>query len=126
MAAVETDVDILPSHGPEPDVTVLLHVGDGWLALDAQELKRAFDRGRQLTWSTTSSATMKSESTKGRSRVVDAEAMQALTGVPSTWFLDMARMRRIPHLRFGKYVRFDVTEVLSQQEVRERAKGRKD
>jgi len=120
VAAVEVGVGASQSYVQESDRMVLLHVGDDWLALDPEELRRAFDRGRKLMGPAGSNATSRSEFIGASSRVVDAEGMQAITDVPSTWFLDMARQRRIPYLKFGKYVRFDITSVLSHHEVQER------
>ena len=40
-------------------------------------------------------------------RLLDAKAAGELLGVPSTWLLAQARRDAVPHLRLGKYVRFD-------------------
>jgi hypothetical protein len=40
-------------------------------------------------------------------RLLDAKAAGELLGVPPTWLLAQARKDGIPHLRLGKYVRFD-------------------
>jgi hypothetical protein len=40
-------------------------------------------------------------------RLLDATAAGELLGVPPTWLLAQARKDGIPHLRVGKYVRFD-------------------
>lgn len=39
--------------------------------------------------------------------LLDAEKAGDLLGVPSTWVLREARANRIPHVRLGRYVRFD-------------------
>jgi excisionase family DNA binding protein len=39
--------------------------------------------------------------------LLDARAAGALLGVPHTWVLAEARADRIPHVRLGRYVRFD-------------------
>ena len=39
--------------------------------------------------------------------LIDAKAAGRLLGVPHTWLLEQARHDRIPHVRFGRYVRFD-------------------
>jgi excisionase family DNA binding protein len=39
--------------------------------------------------------------------LLDAKAAGELLGVPSTWVLAEARADRIPHVRLGRYVRFD-------------------
>jgi excisionase family DNA binding protein len=44
-------------------------------------------------------------------RLLDAEALGPLLSVPASWLLREARAGRIPHVRFGKYVRFDPATV---------------
>lgn len=39
--------------------------------------------------------------------LLDATGVAELLQVPKTWVLAEARADRIPHLRFGRYVRFD-------------------
>ncbi len=41
------------------------------------------------------------------SHLLDAKAASELLGVPPTWLLAQARKDSIPHIRLGKYVRFD-------------------
>lgn len=40
-------------------------------------------------------------------RLVDANSIAELLGVPASWVLTEARADRIPHVRLGKYRRFD-------------------
>ena len=40
-------------------------------------------------------------------RLVDAHTAATLLGVPASWVLAEARANRIPHIRLGKYVRFE-------------------
>lgn len=44
-------------------------------------------------------------------RLLDAKAAGELLGVPATWLLAQARRDAVPHLRFGKYVRFDPADL---------------
>jgi excisionase family DNA binding protein len=44
-------------------------------------------------------------------RLLDAKQIAALLGVPETWVRDQARVGAIPHVRLGKYVRFDRADV---------------
>ena len=44
------------------------------------------------------------------SPLLDAKAAAQLLGVPASWVLAQARADRIPHVRFGRYVRFDEAE----------------
>jgi excisionase family DNA binding protein len=55
------------------------------------------------------------------SRLIDAREAAELLNVPDTWVLAEARASRIPHVRLGRYVRFD-SSVL-QAWWRTRARG---
>ena len=44
-------------------------------------------------------------------RMLDARGAADQLGVPATWLLAQARARKVPHRRFGKYVRFDASDV---------------
>src|SRR4051794_1397212 len=39
--------------------------------------------------------------------LLDAKQAAALLGVPPSWLLAQARADRVPHVRLGRYVRFD-------------------
>ena len=43
--------------------------------------------------------------------LLDAHGAAQLLSVPHTWILAEARADRIPHIRFGRYVRFDAGEL---------------
>lgn len=43
--------------------------------------------------------------------LLDAEGAAELLGVPKTWVYAEARRDRIPHVKFGRYVRFDGDEL---------------
>ena len=43
--------------------------------------------------------------------LLDAEQAGRLLNVPSTWLLAEARADRVPHVRLGRYVRFDAAEL---------------
>lgn len=43
--------------------------------------------------------------------LLDAKGAATLLNVPATWVLAEARADRIPHVRLGRYVRFDATEL---------------
>src|SRR5438874_10338343 len=45
------------------------------------------------------------------SPLLDAIAAGALLAVPASWVLAEARADRIPHVRLGRYVRFDAEEL---------------
>lgn len=52
--------------------------------------------------------------------LLDAEQAGELLNVPRSWVLAQARADRIPHIRLGRYVRFDAAEI----EAWSRARGR--
>jgi excisionase family DNA binding protein len=43
--------------------------------------------------------------------LLDAEAAAALLDVPKSWVMAEARAGRIPHVKLGKYVRFEADEL---------------
>jgi excisionase family DNA binding protein len=43
--------------------------------------------------------------------LLDAKGAAALLNVPASWVLTEARADRIPHVRLGRYVRFDAAEL---------------
>jgi hypothetical protein len=43
--------------------------------------------------------------------LIDAASAGELLGVPGSWVLTQARADRIPHVRLGRYVRFDPVEI---------------
>ena len=53
--------------------------------------------------------------------LIDAKAAGQLLGVPHTWVLEQARHDRIPHIRLGRYVRFDAEAVIAY--ARNRSRG---
>lgn len=55
------------------------------------------------------------------SPLLDAKGAAELLNVPASWVLAEARHERIPHVRLGRYVRFDADELVVWW--RERARG---
>ena len=53
-------------------------------------------------------------------RLIDAKAAGELLGVPHTWVLEEARHDRVPHIRLGRYVRFDPEQLLAWARNRQR------
>ena len=45
------------------------------------------------------------------SGLMKPEAAAEMLGVPRSWVLSEARANRIPHVRLGRYVRFDPDEL---------------
>jgi excisionase family DNA binding protein len=52
--------------------------------------------------------------------LIDAAQAGELLGVPKTWVLAEARADRIPHVRLGRYVRFEPKELEQWWEARRR------
>ena len=44
-------------------------------------------------------------------RLLDAAEVAARLGVPKSWVLGSARSGAMPHVRLGRYVRFDLVDV---------------
>lgn len=61
----------------------------------------------------------------GQGRLVEAERAAELLAVPKTWVLAEARADRIPHVRLGRYVRFDPDELVAWWRARRRGPGRR-
>lgn len=56
--------------------------------------------------------------------LLDAEAAAELLNVPKSWVLAEARGDRIPHVRLGRYVRFDADELTAWWQHRARGPWR--
>jgi hypothetical protein len=54
-------------------------------------------------------------------RLIDAKQAGELLSVPHTWLLEQARRDAVPHIRLGRYVRFDPDQLLAW--ARRRARG---
>jgi hypothetical protein len=91
---------------------VLIPFAGQVLALAPDQFQEALDRGRQIVPAHPAPPSLESD------RIVDAEGASALTGVPATWFESQARCGTIPHLRFGKYLRFNFGEILTAVQAR--------
>jgi excisionase family DNA binding protein len=56
--------------------------------------------------------------------LLDAREAGRLLNVPPTWVLAEARANRIPHVRLGRYVRFDAAELSEWWHTRARGPWR--
>jgi len=56
----------------------------------------------------------------GPSPLLDAKQAGELLNVPASWCLAEARAERIPHVRLGRYVRFDRDELVAWWRARTR------
>lgn len=62
-------------------------------------------------------------SANGNGGLTDADGAADLLGVPKTWVLAEARADRIPHVRLGRYVRFEPVELERWWQARRRGPG---
>jgi excisionase family DNA binding protein len=44
-------------------------------------------------------------------RLIDAAAVAERLGVPTSWVREQTRSGAIPHLKLGRYIRFDLDDV---------------
>jgi hypothetical protein len=86
---------------------VLIPFGREYLALSREHYEEALRRGRELM-----PPAAPLPETVEREEILDAAGMEERTGIPATWWLEQARRDAIPHIRAGKYVRFQLTAVL--------------
>jgi excisionase family DNA binding protein len=56
--------------------------------------------------------------------LIDANGAAELLSVPRSWVLSEARAARIPHVRLGRYVRFDPDELAAWWQTRARGPWR--
>lgn len=89
---------------------VLIALPDGqWLGLYPEELTEALSRGAKTMPRTHPEV---SPGAPSDTQWLTAEQMAGRTGVKASWFLASARLKEIPHVRLGKYVRFDPNAVI--------------
>lgn len=89
------------------EVDIMIPFGDEYLVLSRVQVTEALRRGRAFG----GRSTVNTVSTPDR--VLDADGMEAETKIPGSWFLEQARQGKIPHIRAGKYVRFELATVLA-------------
>ncbi|MGI8426345.1 MAG: hypothetical protein ACR2M4_07065 [Actinomycetota bacterium] len=104
---------------------VLVPLGRGeFIALEPDQLVAARARAQEILgpgWGADRGA---GSTTQSPENLLTAEAMEGLTSVPATWFLEAARQGLIPHHTFGKYKRFELTEVRASTRFWSRAAQR--
>ncbi len=101
------------------EVMVLLEFAGQPLALTQTAFREALERGREMVGVT---APDPAQNGGKEDRLMTAEEMEGRTKVGASWFLEQARRGELPHVRLGKYVRFQFDEVLACSRFRERAK----
>lgn len=96
------------------DGHVLIQFRDEFLALSPEQFHEALERGRSLM-----PTHAQPDAGYVDNRIVDAAGAAAVTSVPESWFEERARRGDIPHLKFGKYVRFRIADVLEAASSRQ-------
>jgi hypothetical protein len=61
------------------------------------------------------------ETSNSPSELVDADGLEERTGIPASWWMTQARERRVPFRKLGRYVRFDVAEIMACDAYQRRA-----
>ena len=93
--------------------TVLVPLPDGRsLAMDIEVYREALARGQAML---PASVTSQSDTAV---EVLDADGMAERTNVSASWWLEAARRGDVPHLKLGRYVRFDLAAALAALERR--------
>jgi hypothetical protein len=97
---------------------VVVVPGLGPLALTPEALRTARAKGLELVGDF--DAAVPAATTEAPA-LLDADQLEARTGIPATWWMAQARERRVPHQRIGRRVRFDFAEVMGSEAVRKRS-----
>ena len=86
----------------------------GWIAMDPPELQKARERACEELH-------LFAEACEGNARSSDfvpllltAEGAARALAVETAWLLREARKGNLPHVRLGKYIRFDPREVIGR------------
>jgi hypothetical protein len=77
------------------------------------EFEAALAAGRALMPSSASAPPASAQTPCSDPQLLDAEQLEAVTGVPATWWMAAARSRRIPFRRIGRRVRFVLDEIIA-------------
>lgn len=96
---------------------IVVHVAPpiGWIAMEPSELSAAQNRARELMPAAfpPTAASDRTGSRVERSLLTADEAARVLS-LDASWLLKGARENTIPHVRLGKYVRFDPDAIIGQ------------
>jgi len=97
---------------------ILLDFAGQPLALTDEEFEAARLRGLKLMSLPAAGA---ASPAAGADEILDAAGMERRTDVPATWWAQAAREGTVPHLRWGKYVRFVLREALEATKEKRRS-----
>jgi hypothetical protein len=86
-----------------------------WLALSPETFREALEAGTAAMPSPA-----QAKGADPTQKLASAAEMEVATGVPASCFAAQARERRIPFRKIGRYVRFDVAEVLASAALQPR------
>jgi hypothetical protein len=99
------------SNGEPTTDRFLIPLPDGrWLALKRDALQAALTEGASVIQPSIEADESQVPAIR---RLLTANEIGALTNLDASWFLSRARLNEIPHVRLGKYVRFDPATVLA-------------
>lgn len=86
---------------------IILHLPDpvGWIALTPEALRVAQSEAAELLGVVKRDD---GEVPATRSELVGAKQAARALGVEASWLMRRARLRKVPFVKAGKYVRFDV------------------
>jgi len=85
----------------------------GPLAFSVEDFRAGLEAGRKLADQPNLSSVDNTSRDYEGSRLIDAAGAADLLGVNPSWLLQHARENRLPYHRVGKYIRFDIDELLS-------------
>src|SRR5262245_49161001 len=109
MPHAYTSVESIAMNRNPERVLILVDTSLGWLALAQEALSTALRHARTLLATAIRSGHGETcEPVAPNEHLVDAHKAADALGVKPSWLLQRARERRIPFVRVGKYVRFDL------------------
>lgn len=94
---------------------ILIQFGNEYLALSREQFEEARQRGQEIM-----RPNQAREHATQEDAILDADGMEARTGIPATWWLEQARRGKVPHLKAGKYVRFSFTDAIAYLKAADR------
>lgn len=97
----------------EPITIVVLPSPYGPLALSVQDFRAGLVAGRVLTDHPNADSLPCLNRDGEESKLLDAIGAAELLGVKPSWLLKRARENQLPYHRVGKYIRFEIDELLS-------------
>ena len=86
---------------------ILLEFGGQVLALSEETFEEARLRGLEMM------PVRPGHTRESGSEILDASGMEDRTKIPASWWLESSRRGTVPYLKFGKYVRFVLSEALA-------------